>query len=510
MHRLIQKLFFLILILSVVVSFSACGETSQENSEIQTSESVSNTKTDIAKNQDFITDTSSETDQTSSDSTDVVTDHSSDTITTNSTTDRPSDTETVTDSKNTDAVTNTSTNRPSDPEPETVTDSKQTDTVTNTSTTTDSSVSSTVTSDSTTDTSVSVDANTTPELPPTPVVNTSIPPISPENYFGIQWLSSQENGNNLVKSYQELVAGIGGLQEEIPLSTGISEKELHTVWYCFQADYPQYFWLGDKFEYYQKNKKVTRVVPTYTLTKNELPAAQNSFNQAVERLLAGINSSMTQYEIEKTIHDRLVLHCTYQDATNSHNSYGALVNGTAVCEGITKAFQHLCRSVGIEALFVFGKSCNPTSGEIEGHSWNIVKIDKNYYHIDVTWDNAGEPEEDEMHYAWFNLPTQWISEDHVLAQLGYAYPNCTETKENFFTKNDGRLSYLSIEEIVKRTIKHGDDYFFRAYMTDTTIPSQWMEQNGSALAERLGLNGYRYEIITVGHEVTILMSNYKG
>ena len=534
MHRFMQKIFFLIFILSVVVSFSACGETLPENSGTQNSDFVtssSNTETD--QTSDSITNTSSQTNQTSnpentvsstddaSDSeTDQTTDsqntdteevsdsQNTDTVINTSTTNRPSDTETE---KVTDTTTDTSSNRPSDTETEKVTDSKDTDTATNTSTTTDTPSSSTVITDSTTDTSESVDADTKPEdTPAKPVVKTDISPIDPENYFGVQWLSTQANGSNLVKSYQELAAGIKELKEEIPLSAGITEKELHTVWYCFQADYPQYFWLGSQFEYYQKGNEITKIVPSYIVTGSELSAEQKDFDKAAKKLTAGINSSMTQYEIEKTIHDRLVLHCNYKEAKDAHNAYGALVNGTAVCEGITKAFQHLCRSVGIETLFVFGTSYNPTSGNIEGHSWNIVKIEKNYYHIDVTWDNAGEPSEDELHYAWFNLPTQWICEDHVLAQMGYAYPNCTETKENFFTKNNGRLSKLSVEEIVKRTKKHGEEYFFRAYLTDQTDPYQWMNENGATLAGKLGLNGYEYRIITVGHEVTIVMSNYKG
>lgn len=544
-----QKIFFLIFILSVVVSFSACGETLPKNSGTQNSDFVtSSSDTETEGTSDSISNTSSETEQTSA-STDLSTDQTSDTntsvenlpsdsetdhttdsqnteteteevsdskntdtVTSTSTTNRPSDTESekVTDSKDTDTTTDTSTNRPSDTKTEKDTDSKETDTATNTSTTTDAPSSSTTTTDTTTDSSESVDADTPTEDPPKKPANTDISPIDPENYFGVQWLSSQTNGSNLVKAYQDLVAGIKEMKEEIPLSAEITENEFSTVWYCFESDYPQYFWLGSQFEYYTRGNKVTKILPDYTLTKNQLPEAQKSFDKAVKKLLAGINRSMTQYEIEKTIHDRLVVLCKYQETKNAHNAYGALVNGTAVCEGITKAFQHLCRSVGIETLFVFGKSYNPTSGNVEGHSWNIVKIDKNYYHIDVTWDNAGEPTEDEMHYAWFNLPTNWINEDHVLAQMGYAYPNCTETKDNFFTKNNGRLSKLSVDEIVKRTIKHGNEYFFRAYLTDQIDPYQWMKDNGGDVAEKLGLNGYQYKIITTGHEVTIVMSDYKG
>ncbi|MBO5213921.1 MAG: hypothetical protein J6B86_04045 [Clostridia bacterium] len=499
MRPMIQKILCPILILSIAACLSACGETEVfGDSETQNSNTIVSSDSETEQWFDSVTNTSSETDETSS------TDGSSDSDTDISSAELPSDSETeqATDSQNTDTATDTDTktetstdNRPSNTE-------TVTDTVTDTSTATDLP--------SSTDSSDTVSTDTKPEDTPEESVQTDISPIDPENYFGIRWLAKQSNGSNLVKTYRELVAGAEKLQEEIPLSAGISEQELNTVWYCFQADYPQYFWLGDRFEYYHQNDKVTKVVPAYIVTKEDLPKAQKSFDSAAKRLLAGINASMTQYEIEKVLHDRIVLHCNYREAENAHNAYGALVNGAAVCEGITKAFQHLCRSVGIETLFVFGKSSNPTTGVVEGHAWNIVKIDKSYYHVDVTWDNAGEPTEDEMHYTWFNLPTQWITEDHVLEQLGYTYPNCTETKENFFVKTDGRLSALSIEGVVKRAIKHGDEYFFRAYLTHQADPYQWMQENAGALAKKLGLNGYEYKIITVGHEVTIVMSDYKG
>ena len=175
-----------------------------------------------------------------------------------------------------------------------------------------------------------------------------------------------------------------------------------------------------------------------------------------------------RYEIEKTLHDRLILHCQYANASDCHNAYGALVNKTAVCEGIAKAFQHLCRSVGIETLLVSGKSSDPSSGAEVGHAWNIVKIDGNYYHIDVTWDNAGEPTQDEIHYAWFNVPTEWIRQDHTLTQRGYSYPNCTETKANYFTKNNLVLTNLTVADVVRRSVKKQDSFRFQGYLLNDT------------------------------------------
>ncbi len=353
-----------------------------------------------------------------------------------------------------------------------------------------------------------VNSDTEPEDTPSESVNTDITPISPDNYYGIQWLSSQPNGENLVKTYRELASGIKERKESIPLSAGISEKELSTVWSCCLADYPQYFWVGSRYKYYRVDNKVTKIEPEYTVTEQELSNARAEFDRSVYDLLRGITTSMSQYEIEKTLHDRLILHCKYEESSHAHTAYGALVDGTAVCEGIAKAFQHLCRSVGIETLFVVGRSDNPNSGKSEGHAWNIVKIDGNYYHVDVTWDNVGEPEKDQIHYAWFNLSDSWLTKDHVLSQEGYSYPECTEIKENYYVKTNGIISELTVLTVTEKAVKQDGKFFFRGYLTSQTDPFAWMTENSDALAKEFGLNGYSYEIITVGSEVTIIMKKF--
>ena len=57
-----------------------------------------------------------------------------------------------------------------------------------------------------------------------------------------------------------------------------------------------------------------------------------------------------------------------------------------VCEGFAKATQLLFTLCGVESYYVIGDT--PTGG----HGWNIVKVNGNYYQLDVTWNDAdGSP-----------------------------------------------------------------------------------------------------------------------
>ncbi len=344
-----------------------------------------------------------------------------------------------------------------------------------------------------------------------PVVNTDISPVKPSEYYGRVWLSQQNNGANLVKTYDEIVAGVGNCAATISLSTGLSQEAFTTVWLSFYYDYPQYFWLGKTYHYsYSNSGKVLSVTPTYTMSKGEIATAQGKFDAAVREFTKGIHSGMTQFEIEKTLHDRLILACTYTSTSHAHDAYGALVEGKAVCEGIANGVTVLCRAVGIEALLVTGTSQNPASGQPENHAWNIVKIDGDYYHLDVTWDNAGEPAPGGIHYAWFNIPTAMVSQDHTLQQEGYAYPNCTATKENYFGKMGTLLPSLTEEAVVKYAVKSGNSYVFQSYLQNQKDVSGWFSSHARSLSKAFGFNGYSYGLTMTGKEVIFVIGPYQG
>ena len=73
---------------------------------------------------------------------------------------------------------------------------------------------------------------------------------------------------------------------------------------------------------------------------------------------------------------------SYLSGFRGFNLEGALLDGKAVCDGITKAFMLLARMEGIECIRVTGKNA-----ENVGHAWNKVKIENTWYNIDVTGDD---------------------------------------------------------------------------------------------------------------------------
>ncbi len=68
-----------------------------------------------------------------------------------------------------------------------------------------------------------------------------------------------------------------------------------------------------------------------------------------------------------------------QDAWDTDDTaYGALVRNSATSEGFSMAAKLICDRIGIECLVVNGMR------NAADYSWNIVKLDDAYYHIDIS------------------------------------------------------------------------------------------------------------------------------
>ena len=122
-----------------------------------------------------------------------------------------------------------------------------------------------------------------------------------------------------------------------------------------------------------------------TQVKEAITKVENIRNN----LIAKIYSNTSDYDKALKVHDALVNSLEYDSSTNrtnTHNIYGSLVEKTVVCEGYAKAFKYILDSLNVECILVSGDATN-SSGETEAHMWNYIKLDGNWYGVDVTWDD---------------------------------------------------------------------------------------------------------------------------
>jgi Transglutaminase-like superfamily len=121
------------------------------------------------------------------------------------------------------------------------------------------------------------------------------------------------------------------------------------------------------------------------------------FAQSVAEITQQITKDKTTDSAKiEAIYDWLTRHVDYDhkhryrregDTTLRQEPYNVVVLKKAVCIGYAKTFKEMCRLSGIEAVVIEGLPKN-INGQVEreGHAWNAVKINNNWYLADATWD----------------------------------------------------------------------------------------------------------------------------
>ena len=123
-------------------------------------------------------------------------------------------------------------------------------------------------------------------------------------------------------------------------------------------------------------------------SKDDVYKKQSYVSQIRDEFVSKL-SGYSKYEQIKYVHDWLIDNLEY-DTTfkgiNIYNIYGALSDKKVVCEGYARAFKYILDGLGIENILVSGTATNST-GEVESHAWNYVKLNEKWYAVDVTWDD---------------------------------------------------------------------------------------------------------------------------
>ena len=143
------------------------------------------------------------------------------------------------------------------------------------------------------------------------------------------------------------------------------------------------------------------------------------------------------------MHDYIIENCVYTDnaAHSVNTAYGALCLGTATCEGYSRAFQLVMSMLDIDNMLATGKAAD-SEGEIQGHMWNIVKIEDAWYYTDLTWDDPVSDEHVTGH-SYFNVPGSMIANTH--SEIEPAQIQCTALDNNYFVRNKLYFDSASLE-----------------------------------------------------------------
>lgn len=282
------------------------------------------------------------------------------------------------------------------------------------------------------------------------------------------------------EAYHAILTGLKSLAPSfrIPL---LENKELTEIYFSVRMDHPEIFYTVE-FKYrYHNGAEYGEMMPVYLSDRKKIPAQQQAMRSRIEKLVRqaaeakevsfgsprgrnagaaghwsggghGGKGKQGQIRNEKEIakllfiHDFICGNVRYDKLKKpySHEITGPLEQGIGVCEGIAKTFKILCDALGIWCVMAL--SDNNLDKKIKyRHTWNIVRIGGQYYHIDSTFDNTlGKP--DSIRYDYFMLSDKQLFRDHE--PVIYRMPACPDG-DRFYYKAAG-LSLTKTEDVRKK------------------------------------------------------------
>ena len=150
---------------------------------------------------------------------------------------------------------------------------------------------------------------------------------------------------------------------------------------------------------------------TYLYSEEEIEKINEYVNKTINELY---NEEDDDYKNLKAIHDYIIKNTKYDvdrndlgDSTyKSYNAYGPAIEGYATCNGYADLMAIILSKLDYEN-YKIATTSEEISYESNGHIWNAVKINDEWLHLDLTWDDPVSSDgKDYLYHKYFLVSTE--------------------------------------------------------------------------------------------------------
>ena len=114
-----------------------------------------------------------------------------------------------------------------------------------------------------------------------------------------------------------------------------------------------------------------------------------------------------EYFVSSILMNTVIYEKMEESFRNQYNIIGCFLDRRCVCAGIASGFKYLCDLLGVKAIYVTGdKIENGKKTGAEGHAWNMVCIEEEWYHFDATWNINTQSK------LYFNITEDFCYQSH--------------------------------------------------------------------------------------------------
>lgn len=199
----------------------------------------------------------------------------------------------------------------------------------------------------------------------------------------------------------------------------ISDSDFSTITYSFD---------------YNPNYKIAQAVDFPTLFSKldlEQKEAYNILYSSTQQLTENLS---TDYEKEVAIHNFITDNFSYGPLNTSdiprraHSITGIVLDGQGICEAYANTFYVMGKMANLNVSIITGTLNNVN------HMWNLIELDGEYYHVDVTSDDPAPDVLNRERYTYFNCSDEIMSKTHSWERKDF--PACISDTYNYYTLNN--------------------------------------------------------------------------
>ena len=214
----------------------------------------------------------------------------------------------------------------------------------------------------------------------------------------------------------------------------LTGKRIDSAFEAVFNDHPELFWIDTEYRtIYRKNGDFIELDLFYNDTAKRIGSARMEFEAAAEQIASAAQGS--DYEKERFVHNVLAELFAYQRNPLDQSAYSGLVNNKTVCAGYARSFAYIMTKMGVPCYL-----CTGYAGE--AHGWNIIKLEDDYYNVDVTWDDTGT-DNPYYNYEWFNKTDNDYGLTHIRKGLSVHLPACRGKKYRNLEPDEPEMENLA-------------------------------------------------------------------
>ena len=258
-------------------------------------------------------------------------------------------------------------------------------------------------------------------------------------------------------------------------------KDVKAAIHNLFLDHPEVFYVSNDYTVSTiellNSKRIEIDLKYLVKDKNDLNKKITEIKNVIDPIINDAKN-MDKFDAELYIHDKICEMCTYYKYSNieavpeeCHTIYGCLVNKQAVCDGLSKSLQIMLDKVEIDNILVTGNLQN------QAHAWIMVKLDDNWYHMDITSNKSvrNESGKEEIIHSYFNITSERIKKTNSI-DIEEQLPEASATEYNYYLKTDKYISLTdNFSYKLKNILKNNQNSRLAEFAADprlSTVPEK--------------------------------------